>query len=90
MEVDDGPAKKDAKPNGQQAPGWEMIKAIVPLHEAIVNMTQQHPVVLSDVPIEGDKEKQLRKLLTEVHPEPKKNPRVPQQAAIQALHLEKM
>ena len=32
MEVDDGPAKKDAKANGQQAPGWEMIKDIVPLH----------------------------------------------------------
>ena len=55
-----------------------------------MNIAQQHPVVLSDVPIEGDKEKQLRKLLTEVHPEPKKNPRVPQQAAIVALHLEKM
>ena len=32
MEVDDGPAKKDANPVGEQAPGWEMIKDIVPLH----------------------------------------------------------
>ena len=32
MEVDEGAAPKDAKPNGQQAQGWEMIKDIVPLH----------------------------------------------------------